>query len=63
LDKIILDNVIRALNGRELIEKLRQKPDTTPRHIEYIRQRLFEEFGVHNRVELALFASSGGMTE
>jgi DNA-binding NarL/FixJ family response regulator len=34
---------------------------TTPRHVEYIRQCLFEKFDVHSRVELALFARDGGM--
>jgi len=33
----------------------------TPRHIDYIRQGLFEKFDLNNRVELALFASNGGL--
>ena len=31
------------------------------RHVDYIRQSLFEKFEVHNRVELALFACKGGI--
>ena len=34
---------------------------TTSRHIDYIRQGLFEKFEVHNRVEMALFACNGGL--
>jgi two-component system, NarL family, invasion response regulator UvrY len=34
---------------------------TTSRHIDYIRQGLFEKFEVHNRVEMALFAHNGGL--
>ena len=34
---------------------------TNARHIDYIRQGLFEKFEVRNRVEMALFACNGGL--
>jgi DNA-binding NarL/FixJ family response regulator len=36
---------------------------TSIRHIDYMRQGLFEKFEVHNRVELALFAYDGGICD
>jgi two-component system, NarL family, invasion response regulator UvrY len=42
-------------------EAIARDMKTTSRHIDYIRQGLFEKFEVHNRVEMALFACNGGL--
>jgi two-component system, NarL family, invasion response regulator UvrY len=42
-------------------EAIARDMKTNSRHIDYIRQEIFEKFEVHNRVEMALFAFKGGI--
>jgi DNA-binding NarL/FixJ family response regulator len=44
------------------IKKIALKMKKTERHIEYIRDKLFEKFGVESRMALALFALECGLT-
>jgi DNA-binding NarL/FixJ family response regulator len=42
-------------------ENIASEMHTNLRHIDYIRQGLFEKFEIHSRAELALFAYNGGI--
>ena len=53
---------LRQAYTEKTYEAIAMEMKTNSRHIDYIRQGLFEKFEVHNRVEMALFAFNGGLT-
>ncbi len=52
---------LRQACTEKTYEAIAMEMKTSSRHIDYIRQGLFEKFEVHNRVEMALFAFNGGL--
>ena len=55
---LFLKQVVTDLTYEAIASKLK----CTNRHIDYMRQGLFERLDIHSRVELALFAFKGGIT-
>jgi two-component system invasion response regulator UvrY len=52
---------LRLIGTDRTYEAIASDMAVSRRHAEYIRESLFEKFEVNNRVELALFASKGGV--